>query len=294
MDKAFAGYHPAVNFAFFIGAIMMGMFFTHPALLCVSVFSSVLFYLLLTGRKGVRFILGLLALFVCVALINPLFNQLGDTLLFTYCGDRRFTLEALLYGIATGGMFLSVLVWFACYNIVMTSDKFIYLFARCIPAVSLLLSMVLRLVPSFKRQTATIATARKGIGKAPTNGNKKTRLQNSMDVLSVLTSWALEGAVITADSMKSRGYGSGPRSNFSIYKLTRRDIAALSIMLASFVLTVTGAALGGTAITYYPTVTMQTGIHTALSAVGYLLFLALPSVIQIWEEATWHILRSRI
>lgn len=241
-----------------------------------------------------RFILGMLALLVCISLINSLFNQLGDTLLFTYCGSRRFTLEALLYGAATGGMFLSVLIWFASYNIVMTSDKFIYLFGWCIPAVSLLLSMVLRLVPSFKRQAATIAEARKCVGKAPTNGKKKTRLQNSMDVLSVLTSWALEGAVITADSMKSRGYGSGPRSNFSIYKLTKRDLTALGVMLAAFVLTVAGAILGGADSTYYPAVTIQTGIYTVMSAAGYLLFLMLPSVIQIWEEAIWHISRSRI
>ena len=295
MDDAFAGYHPAAGFLFFIGAIIMGMFFVHPVFLCVSLTASALYYLLLMGRKGMKFLGFMLALFIAISLINPLLNTLGDTVLFTYFGGRRFTLEALLYGCATGGMFLSVLLWFACYNRIMTSDKFIFLFGKCIPAISLLLSMVLRLVPNFKAKAVTIAGARRCIGKAPENGSKKERLHNSMDVLSVLTSWALEGAVATADSMKSRGYGSGKRSNFSVYRLCARDNIALGVMLAGLVLVTAGVIGGGTAISYYPVVALpQKGLYTAMSAAGYAAFLLIPSVIHIWEDATWHILRSRI
>ncbi len=293
-DQAFAGYHPAVTFAFFIGAIVMGFFFVHPFFVCVSLFSSALYYRLLTGRKGARYLLGMTALFVCVSLINPFLNNLGDTVLFTYFGDRRFTLEALLYGASSGALFVSVLLWFACYNLVMTSDKFIYLFGRCIPSVSLLLSMVLRLVPSFKRKTIAIAGARKGVGKAPDSGEKRDKLRNSMDVLSVLTSWALEGAVVTADSMKSRGYGSGQRSHFSLFRFSRRDIAALGALSLSLLFVIAGVARGGAGITFYPSVSLNAGIDTAVGAAGYALFLLLPSAVHLWEEATWHILRSRI
>ena len=40
-------------------------------------------------------------------------------------------------------MLAAVALWFSCLSAVMTSDKFIYLFGRVIPALSLLLSMIL-------------------------------------------------------------------------------------------------------------------------------------------------------
>jgi hypothetical protein len=43
----------------------------------------------------------------------------------------------------------------------MTSDKFVYLFGEIIPALSLIFSMVLRLVPRLKAQSRVIANARK-------------------------------------------------------------------------------------------------------------------------------------
>ncbi len=49
-----------------------------------------------------------------------------------------------------------VIQWFSCYNKVMTSDKFIYLFGRLIPALSLILSMALRFVPGLTGQLKVI------------------------------------------------------------------------------------------------------------------------------------------
>lgn len=295
MSHAFAGYHPVICFLFFIGAITMGMFFMHPIFLCVSAGASALYYLLLTGRKGVKYLCAMFGMFIGISLINSFFNALGDTVLFIYFGVRRFTLEALMYGCATGGMFFSVLMWFACYNKIMTSDKFIHLFGKYIPAVSLLLSMVLRLVPNFKGKVVTIMGARKCIGKAPENGTVKKKLNNSMDVLSVLTSWALEDALVTADSMKSRGYGSGERSLFSVYRLCARDGVALGVMLLGLTLVIVGAIGGGTQISYYPIVALPKGTeYTVVGAVGYAVFLIMPSVIHIGEDIIWHMLRSKI
>ena len=40
-------------------------------------------------------------------------------------------------------MLAGVVSWFSVFNVVMTSDKFMYLFGKAIPAASLLLSMVI-------------------------------------------------------------------------------------------------------------------------------------------------------
>ena len=97
----------------------------------------------------------------------------------------------------------------------MTSDKFIYLFGKAIPAVSLILSMVLRFVPRFKNQIEKTSDSQKCIGRDVTNGNVLARAKHGMKILSVMTTWALENSVETADSMKSRGYGLRGRNNFS-------------------------------------------------------------------------------
>ena len=273
MDDMFSKYHPATNLIFFAGAIILGMCFTHPAFLCVSVFASALYYLLLFGRKGLRTLGGLLLLLLVIALINPLLNTRGDSVLFFVLPGRPFTLEALCYGLATGAVFVSVLLWFGCFNEVMTQDRLVFLFGGCAPALSLLLGMVLRLVPGFQAKAADIITARKCVGKAPTGAGKLVMVRNSMDILGALTAWALEGAVVTADSMRSRGYSGGRRSCFSTFRFSHGDRGVCAVMLLSMALTVVCAALGGAESAYFPGLSLWGGgTATALGCFGYGVF----------------------
>ena len=254
-----------------------------------------LYYLLLSGKGGLKFLRSMVLMALLLSLLNPLFNTRGGTVLFSYWKGRPFTLEALLYGIATGGVFFTIMLWFACYNKIMTGDKFLYLFGRRAPALSLLFSMVLRLVPNFKKKAAVIATARKCVGRAPDCGSSRQRLERGVEVLSVLTSWALEGAVETADSMKSRGYGSGMRSRFSIYRFRKMDRIVAAVMVLGLFFVLGAVFLGRAAITYTPAVIMpKLDWITVAGLAGYGVFLFLPSFLHIWEDVTWRILRSRI
>ncbi len=88
-----------------------------------------------------------------MALLNPMFNHYGVTMLYYVKSSGNWiTLEALVYGVVLGAVMFVVIQWFSCYNKVMTTDKFIYLFGRIIPALSLILSMALRFVPRFTAQ----------------------------------------------------------------------------------------------------------------------------------------------
>lgn len=66
-----------------------------------------------------------------------------------YLKTGPVTLEAIVYGLVLASMLFISILWFSCYNKVMTTDKFVYLFGRVIPALSLVLSMVFRFVPRF-------------------------------------------------------------------------------------------------------------------------------------------------
>ena len=132
---AFAEYHPLINFLFYIGALVGGMFFLHPAFVLCAVFFAALHYRIVKGRAAWHVLSGLLPLFIFLAVVNPVFNTYGDRVLFVWhignlIPERPYTMEALLYGMALGGMFISVLLWFASYNTEMTEDKFLYLFGR--------------------------------------------------------------------------------------------------------------------------------------------------------------------
>jgi len=292
----FTTYNPIINFVFFMGAVILGMFFVHPVFLACSVILSFTYYMTIKGRKGLKYIAGMIPLFVILSAINPLFNSGGDTVLFTYFGDRPYTLEALFYGIALAAMFVSILTWFACYNAVMTSDKFLYIFGKAAPSVSLVLSMILRLVPSFQKKAQQIAGARKCIGKAGDAGDRREKIENGMTVMSSLVTWALEGGIVTADSMRSRGYGSGVRTSFAIYRMERRDIFLLLLMSVALVAVLLCAAMGGAYVSYTPWLEISpiTDPYTAAAAAAYFVFLAIPTGLNITEEIIWHILRSRI
>lgn len=295
MERGFGAYHPVVNMLYFAGAIIFGMIFVHPLFLFLSLVMAVSFLLSLKGRAGIRLCLGMSGIFAAVALINPLFNPRGATVLFTYFGGRTYTLEALLYGMAAGTMFYAVCLWFACYNEIMTSDKFLYLFGRFAPSVTLVLCMLLRYLPNLKRRADMAENARKCIGKSADEGRVRERLEHGMSILSVLTSWSLEGAAVTADSMNSRGYGSAERSSFTIYRRTRADWIVTALLVVCG-MGITGSAFaGGMRAEYLPCLqAAESGWAFICGSICYGIFLSIPLMIHIWEEIVWHISKSKI
>lgn len=285
---AFSDCHPAVNFVFFVGAIGFGAVIQHPAYAAAGVVCAALYYLLLRGRAGLKLFGFLAAMFLVISLVNPLLNTSGGYVL-QYIFGRPYTLEALCYGMALGALFVVMLLWFGCYSQVLTSDKFTALFGNLIPALSLLLVMVLRLIPSFTRKAAQIAGARRAIGKGSAPGAPvKERVRGGMGVLSALTDWALEGGIVTADSMRARGYGAAKRTRFRIYRMTARDWTLLGLILA---LELAVLLAGGTGAVYTPRIRVD-GLTWGFGA--YCLLLLLPSLLQGKETIAWRISRSRI
>ena len=285
---AFSKYHPLTNFIFFIGAIGFSVVIQHPLYLTASCIGAASYYLLLNGRKGWTLVLGMIPLFLLVALTNPLFNTYGETHLFTVFG-RPYTLEALFYGMTLGGMLVVMMLWFGCYSAVLTSDKFVCLFGSLIPSLSMLLVMVLRMIPNLMRKAKLLSGARmsigKGVGEQSTNREK---LHDGMNILSALTDWALEGSIITADSMRARGYGAAKRTSFQLYRLTPRDGILIILMVFLAVLTLLP---GGTTATYTPEFYIA---PPTWGLAAYFIYLLLPCAVHLKEAIQWHSSISKI
>ena len=287
---AFSACHPAVNFIFFLGAIGFGVVIQHPAYLAAAWGASALYYLLLKGRSGWKTLLGMVPLFAVLSAVNPLFNHLGEHVLCHVFG-KPYTLEALCYGLAVAAMFVVMMLWFGCYNVVMTGDKFTSLFGNLIPSLSLLLVMVLRMVPNLLRKARQISGARRSVGMGQGAGRRE-KMAETVTVLGALTDWALEGSIVTADSMRARGYGTARRSSFMIYRMTGRDWGLLAAELALAGLVIAFAAGGGVAAAYTPALDIAPVSVPGLAA--YCAYLLIPAALHLKEVLQWHILRSGI
>lgn len=296
MKGAFADYHPMVNFVYFMMVFLCAVFFMHPACLAISLTSGFYYAVMLRGRKAVRLnVVYLLPMMLAAALINPAFNHEGVTILTYLDSGNPLTLESIAYGVAASTMLASVVWWFYCYHIIMTSDKFIYLFGRVIPALSLMLSMVLRFVPVFKAQIKVIADAQKCVGRDVTSGSIIQRAQHGIRILSIMVTWALENAIDTADAMRARGYGLPGRTAFSIYRFDKRDKKALLMIGITGLYVLVGALLGGVYFRYFPSIKGVALTPFSMSVFGaYGILCITPIVIERWESKKWQLLQSKI
>jgi len=294
-NSTFATYHPIINFGFFCGVIGLGIFLMHPVFLAVGMAASLIYALMLGGKGTLKFFLSfMLPVILLIIVINPLFNHRGETILF-YLGNNYLTLEALAYGMCIAFMLASVIMWFSCYNSIMTSDKFSYLFGHIMPAISLIFSMVMRFVPNYKMQIKKISDAQKCIGRDVSNGTVMQRARHGGKIISVMFTWALENAIDTADSMRSRGYGLKNRTTFSIYRFDRRDAAAGIVMLAAACVVIAGAAIGKCSIEFYPNIVMTEMDPFGIAVyAAYFVLCFFPIAIEVKEVLTWRLMQSRI
>ena len=296
MHDFFADYHPFINFIYFVLVIGFSLALTHPLAQGISLFCSIVYCVSSSGKKSVLFLLQFcLPMVLLTAFINPAFNHEGTTILLYFSNGNPLTLESILYGFSAGAMLVTILLWFSSFNRVMTSDKFIYLFGKVIPALSLVLSMSLRFVPKFKSQMETVAESQRSIGRDVSNGSLWSRTKTAVTIFSIMITWALENAIETADSMKSRGYGLKGRTAFSIYRWEERDKYALLWFGFCGLYLMSGVILSAFGFRYFPNIRYAALDRTTIPFYGVYFGLCItPVVLGIKEERKWKALYSKM
>ena len=292
----FKTYHPIVNFTYFVFVIGFSCFFMHPACLIISLVSGFTYSVMLKGKKAIKTnLIYMLPMLIIMALMNPVFNHEGATIIEYLPSGNPLTLESIIYGLCAAAMIVSVICHFSCYNEVMTSDKFIYLFGKIIPSMSLIISMTLRFVPRFASQLKVVTNAQRCMGRDVSSGTIIRRAKNGLNILSIMTTWSLENAIETADSMKSRGYGIPGRTAFSIFTFDKRDKKAFISILLLGTYTLTGNLMGAVYFKFFPSIKMAEISPFGISVfVSYLLLCTFPIIIETWEVKKWKALRSKI
>lgn len=295
MMNEFKRFHPLVCFLYFAAVIVFSMLLMHPICLAISLVGGILYLSVLRGgRSFFANLFRCLLLIVAAALFNPLFSHKGATILAYFPNGNPLTAESVIYGAAAGAMLAGVICRFSCFEKVVTSDKFIYLFGRIIPSLSLVLSMTLRFVPEFVKQTRKISEARRGMGFDGKKVGVLKRAKEGITILSAMMTWALENSIETADSMKNRGYGMNGRTAFSNFKFEKRDAAVLTVICVLCVITGVGYTAGSISFVYFPLVGRvfaDTKEFVCLAA--YFILIVLPVIIELWEGGKWKFTEHR-
>lgn len=284
----FAGLHPLVCFIYYAGVILLGLMLAHPIYQLASL--ALLTALLLLQRQG-RTLARSLPYYLLVgglfAIVNPLLSHRGRHILF-YMMDQPITLEAVLYGAMMMMTILAVLLMFVSYRVVMTTDKFMYLFSAVLPQTALHAWMTLRFIPLFARRLRQIELIQRARGIDMRTGGPVRRLKNGTALLRILMTWSLEDAMRTGDSMKARGYGTAKRTAYYPYRMDRRDRATLAALCALLLLSLAGWREGWGLLTLFPRMEpIRLGtfewIHFALTAT----FVGMPILFETKERYRW-------
>lgn len=276
MHDRFSEYHPIVNFVYFAIILSFIMIFLNPICILISLISGVIYY------KKMPFWLNIII--VCTALINPLFSHEGSTILAYLPSKNPLTLESIIYGLVSGVLMANMILWFMCYSKVMTSDKFIFLFGKIFPSLSLVLSMVLRFIPKFKYQLEIVNQA----NFFKKDANFMQKIKNKADILSIMITWSLENAIETSDSMKSRGYGITKRTAFSVFIFNKRDENMLIWILFLGIFTFLGFISKVFLFNFYPIIDkISVNFIDFFFYFAYFLLNFTPILINRLEERRW-------
>ncbi len=286
---SFSSYHPIINFLYFFLVLTFTMSFMHPICLGITLISAMLYSFYLGGKKAIRFSLYyMLPMVIMILLLNPAFNHEGITMLTYLPSGNPLTLESIVYGGASAIMLVSVIIWFTCFNEIITSDKFVYLFGKLAPALSLILSMTLRFIPKFTEQTKKVVEAQRCIGRDISLGSLFSRAKVGITIISIMITWSLEDAIETADSMKSRGYGLPGRTAFSNYRFDERDKTALIWLLFCGIYLFSGWIFGVFKFRYYPSIKGAEATAFNLSfMLVYLLLCLTPVILNVKGDREW-------
>lgn len=290
---SFKACHPCVNFVYFVAVIGLSMFLNHPLCLSISIVLGLVNLWLLKGKRGaIRSFFITLPVMLISAIINPLVSHEGATVLTYLPGGNPLTLESIAFGFAAAVMLGSVILWFSSFNEIMTSDKLMHLFGKIMPTFALIFAMILRFVPRASQQFKLIVKSQQCFENDLLKKNFKVRIKRGTKAVSALMTWMLENSVETANSMKSRGFGTNQRTAFSNLKLTKRDVFLLICEFASGIYIIIGYLIGGLKCSYYPKISIAQPSMFSLSIFFvYIMLCLIPIFVELWGCYKWKFLK---
>jgi len=290
----FTKYNPFVILIYFGCNILITMLTKNPVIIGISIFSSSVYTLLLMKPKKIKKVILIIVIVILIASItNPLFNSNGEIILFKI-GKKEFSLEAIIYGMVASIMLIAIVIWLFSYNHLMTTEKFLHLFSKYLPNLALIIANILKLIPEFTRKINSLNESEKILSFSYENGIIG-RLKSKFKLFGNLFSWAIENSIITASSMKARGYGLKGKTNYSIYKFIFKDLIMSLIFIAVTIFIIIYGSNILFNYSFYPNLTpLDFSLKPSITYITYTLFANYASLNLVKEKIKWHYLNSKI
>jgi energy-coupling factor transport system permease protein len=235
--------HPAVSLSYFAGFFLLFFLFPHPAFL-LTLWGGAFAYTRYTGGRGsarAALRLGLL-LAVVLALFNTVFNHRGVHVIALIAG-RRYTWEALTYGLSLAGLLSGMLLLCTILNRVPGPGQLLSLTSRALPQTAFILNMTLRYAGYVQKSADTYFSAQSI--RATAAGEGGNRLRRYAILLNGFIAWMLEDGMQAVETLRAKEYGQRRRTVYAAYAFGRRDAffltAILALLLALLLLRAGGA-----------------------------------------------------
>jgi len=285
--------HPAVYIIYYLVLIIFAFLFNNPyylisLLVCVSVL------IILQGissefKNLIRFFIPMSLLII---ILNPLVSHVGVTKIYIM-GNYFITLEAVTYGILMSLSLLIILLLFTSYSNAVSYQEMLYIFSKKFPNISMIIIMALRFIPLLNFRLSEVNKVFQFDQKHSNNEKKDEgkidKLKNTAKMLAVVVSWSLEESMLTANSMKARGYGITQRTSYLSFKFRKIDYYFMVIVLVSALVCIAGLLQGQGRIEIYPQLNFSFSENIFNMYYFSFLILLLPSIyLEFKERSVWH------
>ena len=280
--------NPIVIFAYYVIAIAFSMVFIHPIfLLAELVVVIAVNFNAKEQKKTFATLQGALFMMVFIVVLNPIINNRGAHIIWII-GGTVITAEAVVYGLLMALSLAILMLVFVSYNHSMTNHKFMYLFVRISPQLTLLTMITMRFVPLFIRRFTNIKNVQKTRGVQMETGKLRERAHAGMRLMEVLLTNSLVEALQTADSMTARGFGAQKRTSYQRYRFTQRDgwLLAGLVGISSFCFWQASHGVGRLPI--YPVLGSVQLTGPGWLCLWFVLIIdSLPLLLEGWEYLWW-------
>lgn len=279
--------HPVIYTLYYIILILFALLFNNIYyLLSFLVFILILLYLQESKNEVKTTLKYFIPMSLIIIILNPLFSYVGTTKIFLF-GNYFITLESIVYGFSMVFSLFIILLLFISFNKYIDYQKLLYLTSNQFPNISMIGIMAMHFIPLLNHRLSEVNKIF-NFNRDNSNETKVDKIGKMGSMLALVTSWSLEESMLTAKSMKARGYGVSKRTSYLKYNINTIDIILIGTILLTTAICLTGLFYGFGNIEIYPTLTKS--FFSFPLNIFYLIFLILLSpliFLELRERFIW-------
>jgi energy-coupling factor transport system permease protein len=231
-------------------------------------------------------------------IINPLINNQGAHVIvygprIPLWGHLDITLEAILYGLSSALRVFTVIAAFGLASTIINPDDLLDIFSRFSFRSSLSAALAVRLYPSMVSEAREIREVQLARGMPLKGGGRWSQVKAHVPLWYSMFQGSLDRAASIAESMTSRGFGSGKHIPLRRRLIRPRDFIVVLLSLVVLGVTIAAVIMGKGGYSFFPTLENPVSNLSLVTLVTIIIAFSFIVVIsRSWKR--WHWWRSKM